>query len=178
MPRSPGEDAVGSWTPGGQAASSDAGISSALAPSSVGGIPGARPGRGLWKALCLSWPLCLPPFAPPPAGFGWRSGAGGLGRRRGRGSAGFSRWPRPGPVWSSCCSLLAPAALPHAGSTPSSHLLLSFSQFISPLMKTYCVLAGQTYRSRAVGGSWDQSGLLTDHCYSCGEGGEVSDLPT
>ena len=85
MPRSPGEDAVGSWTRGGQAASSDAGISSALAPSSVGGIPGARPGRGLWKALCLSWPLCLPLFAPPRAGIGWRSGGGRARREAGAG---------------------------------------------------------------------------------------------
>lgn len=117
---------------GRQAASSDAGISSALAPRSVGGIPGARPGRGLWKALCLSWPLCLLPFAPcppppPPARFGQRPSGG-----RGRGGVGG------GLCWAlqvACleqnhCSLLAPAALPHAGSTPSSHFLLSFSQFI------------------------------------------------
>ena len=49
---------------------------------------------------------------------------------------------------------------------------------LTPNEDSYCVLAGQTYRSRAVGGCRDQSGLLTDHCYSCGEGGEVSDLPT
>lgn len=45
-------------------------------------------------------------------------------------------------------------------------------------MKTYCVMAGKTYRSRAVGECQDQSGLVTDHRYSRGEGGKVSDLPT
>ena len=38
-------------------------------------------------------------------------------------------------------------------------------------MKTYCVLAGKTYPSRAVGGRRDQSGLMADHRYSRGEGG-------
>ena len=128
-------------------------------------------------SACLG-PSACPPSPLPPQGLGGDPVREGLAGGGGRALPGSPGGPRPGPVWSSCCSLLAPAALPHAGSTPSSHVLLSFSQFISPLMKTYCVLAGQTYRSRAVGGSWDQSGLLTDHCYSCGEGGEVSDLPT
>ena len=127
MPRSPLGDAVGSWTPGGQAGSSDAGISSALAPRSVGGTPGARPGRGLWKALCLSWPLCLLPFAPPPPtspGWVWAEtwwGRARWGEGLGEGSAGFSRWPPTRAcLEQNRCSLRAPAALPHAGSTPSS----------------------------------------------------------
>ena len=45
-------------------------------------------------------------------------------------------------------------------------------------MKTVSVMAGKTYRSRAVGKCQDQSGLVTDHHYSRGEGGKVSDLPT
>ena len=108
---------MGSWTPGGQAGSSDAGISSALTPGSVGGIPGARPGRGLWKALCLSWPLCLLPFAPspppPPAGFGQRPGGGGLCRV-------LQVAPDPGLFGAESLQPAGPAALPHAGSTPSS----------------------------------------------------------
>ena len=137
MPRSPLGDAVGSWTPGGQAGSSDAGISSALAPRSVGGTPGARPGRGLWKALCVSWPLCLLPFAPPPPHLprlglgGDLVGEGSVGGGVGGGLCRVLQVaPDPGLFGAESLQPAGACCSPPCWLHPFFPFLLSFSQFI------------------------------------------------
>lgn len=77
-----------------------------------------RPSACLGPSACPHLPL-------PPQGLGGDPVGGGLYRllQVAHDLGLFGAVP-------AACSLLAPAALPHAGSTSSSHLLLSFSQFI------------------------------------------------
>lgn len=86
-------------------------------------------------SACLGPSACSPsPLAPPHLprqGLGRDPVGGGLGGGGGRGVGGGLCWAlQVACLEQNHCSLLAPAALPHAGSTPSSHFLLSFSQFI------------------------------------------------
>ena len=125
------------------------------------------PGRGLWMALCLSWPFSLLSLAPPlpPSGRIWSEPRQGWAPGW---AAGLSLVAQnPGPVQSRGTCNMRLFLSPDPGRTPSFHFRLSFSQFIQLTPSEDLLRAGwRDPPSRAVEGQQgrcpDQSGLVTD----------------
>lgn len=132
-------------------------------PCVRGALTSVCPGKGLWMALCLSWPLSLlPRTPPPPPGRIWSEPLQGWAPDW---AAGLSLVAQdPGPVQNRGMCNMHPFLSPDPGRTPSFHFLLSFSQFIQLTPKEDLLRTGwRDPPSRAVdrqqGRCPDQSGL-------------------